>query len=402
MRSFYLLLCVCIVTGASAQTKELSVIGSSTSACTGPDFYTDCYIGRLDAHYDPVDIHQLAVGGYTVYKGMPSSFTGPRDNLQPDPNNNITRALSFMPDVVIVNYPSNGYDTLRVDSIMRCLRTIRDSANALGVPCYITTTQPRHAFPFNTMAARTKLKEIRDSIMLQFGYFAIDFWTDLADPATYNILPAYDDGDGIHLNEAGHEILFQRVVAKNIFLVELPVKLSSFTVKPVQNQVAINWIVKDEEIGTRYEVQRGADAISFETIHSVTSSNTAASRSYQAIDRSASGGVLYYRLKVTENAKSFYSAVQKISIGKNKLSLQSFSMDALRRQLVVKMNASEPVRVQFNFINSAGMVVHRNTQVLQPGDNRVSLVLYSLPAGTYWAECISEEQKIFTKAFRAE
>ncbi|MGB8190624.1 MAG: SGNH/GDSL hydrolase family protein [Chitinophagaceae bacterium] len=403
MRFFYAFVLVLIAGMSYAQNKKLSIIGSSTSACTGPSSFANCYVAKLDAYYDgiaqPIDIFQLAVGGYTVYKGMPSSFIGPWPNLQPDPNNNITKALSFNPDVVLVNYPTNGFDTLRVDSVMRCFRTIRDSANALGKVCFITTTQPRHGFPFNTMAARIKLKELRDSILLQFGYFSIDFWDGLADPVTYEILPAYNSGDNIHLNDAGHDILFQRVRNKNMFAVALPVKLKAFAAKQQQENVSITWTVTDETAGTSYEVQRSQDGLSYQTIQTIDGAGSPASRSYQAIDQSVVSNLYYYRLRINEAGRTFYSQVIKLFTGKNKIAIKSFFTDA-SRQLVVKLATPEPLRVQFNFMSSAGTIVHKSTRLLQAGDNRISFSFNNLPAGTYWAECVSDDGKIFTKPFQ--
>jgi hypothetical protein len=404
MKFFYSFAFLLLAIGASAQNK-LAILGSSTSACTGPSSFANCYVAKLDAYYEglgqPTDIFQLAVGGYTVYKGMPSSFVGPSPNLQPDPNNNITRALSLNPNVVLVNYPTNGYDTLRVDSIMRCFRTIRDSANAAGKTCYITTTQPRQGFPFNTQAARNKLKEICDSVLLQFGYFAIDFFNDLADPATYAILPAYDAGDGIHLNDAGHQILFERVRDKNIFAVALPVKLKAFAAKQNKENISITWTVADEVAGAKYEVQRSNDGLGYQTIHTITAASDAATRNYQAIDQSAVANVYYYRLRITENNKAFISNVIKVFASKNKLSLNSFFIDP-SRQLVVKLSSADSRQVQINFINSSGMLVRKSVQILQPGENRLSFPLNNLPAGTYWAECSNEGAKVFTKGFRVD
>jgi lysophospholipase L1-like esterase len=52
---------------------------------------------------------------------------------------------------------------------------------------------------------------MRDSTLARFGQAAIDFWTGLAD-AEGRILPVFDCGDGIHLNDAGHRLLAERVV----------------------------------------------------------------------------------------------------------------------------------------------------------------------------------------------
>jgi hypothetical protein len=176
--------------------------------------------------------------------------------------------------------------------------------------------------------------------------------------------------------------------------------LRSFNVTQQQGQVNINWSVADELPGTRYEVQRSSDGSSFQTIYNATCGNAAANRSYNATDANAGPGIYYYRLKIVENTKTVFSQVVKLSLTKNKLSLKSFSVDVSRHQLIVKIDAAEGVRMQLNFVNSSGQLIQKNIQLLQPGENRLLYPLNSMPAGTYWAEAISDQQKIFTKGFR--
>jgi hypothetical protein len=58
--------------------------------------------------------------------------------------------------------------------------------------------------------------DMRDSTYVRLGNYAIDFWTELAnEDGTINSI--YNSGDGIHLNEAGHRILFERVVEAKIY-----------------------------------------------------------------------------------------------------------------------------------------------------------------------------------------
>jgi hypothetical protein len=181
------------------------------------------WVKRFTHYYQNLGLtifeHNRAVGGRNCYQGMPSSYIPPADRPYPLTDGNITDALppSFNTDVVIVNYPTNGYDIYTIGEIMNCLQMMKDSANILGKPCYITTSQPRQDGLFPDMAARTKLKIIRDSIMNRFGNYAIDFFTPIADPLTYMIRPEYSFGDGVHVNDAGHKVLFKQVRNKDIF-----------------------------------------------------------------------------------------------------------------------------------------------------------------------------------------
>jgi hypothetical protein len=45
----------------------------------------------------------------------------------------------------------------------------------------------------------------------------LDFWTGIAD-ANGNIVGTYNSGDGVHLNNKGHRVLYERVVAAKVFV----------------------------------------------------------------------------------------------------------------------------------------------------------------------------------------
>ena len=216
-----MLLAACFAgTGAEAQ-KKLLILGSSTSACYNLSA-DSCYVGRLQRYYQsagsPVVIDNRAVAGDNCYQGMPMNFTPPAGRSTPRPYNNITEGLQGNPDVVLVNYPSNGYDEYSVQEVMNCLRTIRQTAIAAGKPCYITTTQPRSdPASYQTAEVQQKMRAIKESILSEFGAYAINFWDGVVNDAGTALRDSYNSGDGIHLNSAGHSILFNRVVEKNIF-----------------------------------------------------------------------------------------------------------------------------------------------------------------------------------------
>src|SRR5690606_17773674 len=85
-----------------------------------------------------------------------------------------------------------------------------------GAKCYITTAQPRD--DFNT-AKRALLKETTDSVLSIFGMYALNFWDDLVrtDGSNLRKPEVAAENDGIHVNNLGHRLLFERIMAKNIF-----------------------------------------------------------------------------------------------------------------------------------------------------------------------------------------
>lgn len=207
-----------------AQLDHLAVQGSSTAFGYGvPE--DSSFTGRLKKYYKGLGLidtlHRVATLSLTCYAGMPTSYVPPSGRPAPDPTFNIDRTLSRLPKptILIVNYPSNGYDYMTTQEVLFCLQTIKQTAESQGVRCFVTTTHPRDGF---STSEREKLRVMRDSIMLRFGTSAIDFWTPLVNPATNTIKTEYSLGDGVHINAAGHQVLFEQVVAKNVFNTTVP------------------------------------------------------------------------------------------------------------------------------------------------------------------------------------
>ncbi len=197
---------------------RIIVLGSSTAAGTGPSSPDSAWVKRYSDYLTQLNtdfrITNLAQGGFTTYNILPTGTQIPVGVNQTVNNaRNITAALSINPDAIIINMPSNdaaiGYPVANqlanYDLIL--------GAAADTVPIWITTPQPRN---FNGDATKIQIQlDMLDSTFARFDTFAIDFWTDLA---VANALPnpIYDSGDGIHLNNAAHKILFERVIGAGI------------------------------------------------------------------------------------------------------------------------------------------------------------------------------------------
>ncbi|MBK7107259.1 MAG: T9SS type A sorting domain-containing protein [Ignavibacteriae bacterium] len=204
------------ITEDSVITK-LVVIGSSTAAGIGPSNTDSAWVNRYRKHLvqknTNVQVINLAVGGYTTYDLMPDGFTPPIGRPTPKISANITKALSYDPKAIIINLPSNDVTQgFAISEQLENYDTILANADAKNIPVWVSTTQPRNL----TEVQRLQQMEVRDSTYSKFKNFAIDFWTDLAN-ADGTINSNFDSGDGVHLNDAGHRILFNRVVDEKIY-----------------------------------------------------------------------------------------------------------------------------------------------------------------------------------------
>jgi acyl-CoA thioesterase I len=186
--------------------KTIVVIGSSTAAGAGlkkGESWVDLLSSAEKDHYNIVN---LAKGGISTYEAMPSAFYKVNRPL-PDTTLNINKALIYKPFLIIINIPTN--DIARNYSDQEYL----DNLDSLYKECkhnkiriLLTTTQPRNL----TLSAKDSLIKAKNIISKKYTCNTIDFWTQFAN-ADGSIKSYYDQGDGTHLNQKAHVILFQRV-----------------------------------------------------------------------------------------------------------------------------------------------------------------------------------------------
>lgn len=193
------------------------VMGSSTAMGTGASVPDSNWVSKFRKYvrsFNPAnEVINIATSSRTTYHLLnPNGFVPPEGRPVPDTLRNITKALTYNPDIIIINLPSNdvalNYSLAEQQANYERTLALTDAA---GITVWVTTTQPRTAL--NT-TQRNNLMLMRDWTYQRFGNKAIDFWTTLAnDDGT--IVDAYNV-DGVHVNDMGHHLLYTRVVGKRI------------------------------------------------------------------------------------------------------------------------------------------------------------------------------------------
>lgn len=372
-----------------AQTR-IVVLGSSTAEGTGAWPPDSAWVNRLQFYYrkntsagnpDTI-VTNLAKGGYTTYRIMPDGYVPPPDRLAPDTDRNVTEALSYNPDVIIINMPSNdiasGYSDVE---FMNNLRFLFGHIQSAGVKAFITTTQPRNDLDD---FMRQRLRNLVDSINNNFGMYAVDFWNDLATNDGQNrIRPEVSSGDNIHVNNLGHRLLFEEVISENLFAVNspLPIVLSNFKGKQINNEIELSWTTSSEEANTFFVVQKSNDGITFNNAATVQGRATNGTAIYRWIDRNPSNKN-YYRLEVHEQGRVFYSSTLQVTT-----SAKGIAIRRLFREGSFILSEIETDKTEEFFIsitNTSGQVILQQKQIVTSPSGMIRLPVHSLAAGTYY------------------
>ncbi len=105
-------------------------------------------------------------------------------------------------------------------------------------------------------------------------------------------------------------------VYNNICTGILPIKLNFFSaIKSGNSDVKVQWQTTSEINASHYEVEHSIDGVTFLPVAKLAAVNKQGIQNYEFLDKTASKGLNYYRLKLIETGGKFtYSQIQKVSI----------------------------------------------------------------------------------------
>jgi len=294
---------------------KIVVLGSSTAAGTGPTTLDSAWVWKyrdyLFQRNTSTQVTNLAVGGYTTYHIMPDDFVAPSGRPARVLGRNITAAVLASPNAIIINMPSNdAANNYPVSEQVSNYELIMAKANEKNIPLWVATPQPR-----NFSQTQINLQfELLDSTYKMFGDHTIDFWTDIAG-ADGRINSLYNSGDGVHLNNAGHRILFARVVDKNIYeqintvlaieekpLVAINFKLEQNYPNPFNPETNINYQLSETGFVTLkvYDMLGREVATLLNEVKEAGAYQTVFNTQFTNSQKRLTSGVYFYQLRVGE------------------------------------------------------------------------------------------------------
>lgn len=185
------------------------VMGSSSAFGAGASSTEKSWVGllRQSAIAEKATVHNIARGGYTTYHALSKDCVVAGDRPKADLAHNLEKALEFKPDLVILSYPSNdAASNFTAEEAAANLLLLRWQLAQKNIPTLILSAQPRNM----DKTLQQKLLDLDKLLKPLVGVCYVDVYAQLADSAG-NLSASLNAGDGVHVNDAGHQIIFNAV-----------------------------------------------------------------------------------------------------------------------------------------------------------------------------------------------
>jgi hypothetical protein len=175
----------------------------------------------------------------------------------------------------------------------------------------------------------------------------------------------------------------------------LPVGITQFTGEQQGSKNVLKWITATEQNNKGFEIQRSVDGTNFSSIGFVISKavqGSSASTSYSFDDAKPFANNNYYRLKqIDKDGKETYTNIVSLK-GQRPSTLQLSRLYPNPASASISLIVTAPANDKISIVvtDFAGRVVMQKTSAISAGDNKLSLNVAQLSAGSYMIKAISE------------
>ncbi len=227
--------------------------------------------------------------------------------------------------------------------------------------------------------------------------------TNLAGGKNYNISVSATCTDITGVPTA--PVQFTTPLSFNLYSVTLPLEWLSFNVKSISkpygiNQITLEWATADEKNIQKFAVERSTDGKFFKTIKDdITPNNTSGKHIYMANDDNPLPGIMYYRIRYTDNAeKTAVSRTQSIILSNDKTEGKFiFYPNPVPKGTPLSILTDVQEEYSIKIIDLTGRVLYNDR--LQ---GNIELKNMPLRAGTYLYEVLYGHQHLSGKIFIPE
>jgi hypothetical protein len=175
----------------------------------------------------------------------------------------------------------------------------------------------------------------------------------------------------------------------------LPISLTSFTGKPVDKSILLNWETASESNNDYFEVLKSTNGKTFTAVGTVKGSGTTKeTKNYSLVDNNPAAGTNYYQLVQHDfDGKSSKSAIIPVN---SAISSSSLTVYAAANSVDVSINSANITEGTLQIFDVTGKKLNETKLTLAKGFNTTTVPL-SLNSGIYVVSFVSESEVINSK-----
>jgi hypothetical protein len=178
----------------------------------------------------------------------------------------------------------------------------------------------------------------------------------------------------------------------------LPIRLTHFQAKQMEQQVQLNWITDSEINNDFFTLERSNDGKAFFEIGRKKGAGNSATRLYySSIDEQPLKGISYYRLKQTDfDGKYTYSHIESVYFDESKIieGLKVYPNPSKGNDVNIELVSDLIQKAYITLRNSLGQELTNDTFDVDKGPNRYTLNYSMFTEGIYFLEIRTKEGKI--------
>ncbi len=183
----------------------------------------------------------------------------------------------------------------------------------------------------------------------------------------------------------------------------LPIELAYFTANVTGKEVLLSWATATETNNSFFNIERGTDGISYESIQQINGAgNSTSFLTYGVTDKNPIEGTSYYRLKQTDfDGKYSYSNVEVINYTSslaNKILINSIGPNPFKDNFTIHFATEAEQDVEFQLLSSTGQMLENKKIRTHDGMNQYEYTNgQNLENGVYFIQLICQDQKLSRK-----
>ncbi|HXB39841.1 MAG TPA: T9SS type A sorting domain-containing protein [Bacteroidia bacterium] len=210
-------------------------------------------------------------------------------------------------------------------------------------------------------------------------------------------------GGGQFFGNISSEIVYFSYAAGNCACtggIILPIELTSFTAIPNKTRgILINWETSTETNNDHFDIERSGNGVDFTAIKTVSGAGTSVTEKYYSVvDNHPILGLSYYRLKQTDrNGKFAYSNITSVIDIPEKVWIGNVYPNPTEDKVSFNLYSPVACNGHVQILDITGRVVIDEQTLLNEGNQKINISLYSLSKGVYSLRISTDEPGSFSQ-----